>query len=92
MNNLIRVERSIAKYNINDEHIVSEENIDSISLKFLLSIVTPSDDDPLLYEGYILSEKQLMELNNHCNNKLVFDLDSYYYVLECDGIYDYTKG
>ena len=44
MSKLIRIERSIAKYNIADEHIVSDENIDEISLDKLLSIVTPKKD------------------------------------------------
>jgi hypothetical protein len=30
------------------------------------------------------------EINNHINNKLVFNLDLYYYVLECAGIYGIT--
>jgi hypothetical protein len=92
MSNLIRTERSIAKYNISDEHIVSEDIIDDIPLTTLLTIVSPRDDDPLLYEGYVLTETQLTELNNHMNNRLVFNLITYYYVLECAGIYDNVKG
>jgi len=90
MSKLIRVERTIAKYNIDDEDIISEENIDSVSLGVLLSIVSAKDDDPLLYDGYILNKNQLSEINNYLNNKLTFDFDLYYYVLECAGIYDYT--
>ena len=90
MSKLIGIERSIAKYNIIDKHIVSEDNIDDISLDNLLLIVTPNYDDPLLYDGYVLNEKQLLEINSHLNNKLVFDSNSFYYVLECTGIYDYN--
>ena len=90
MSKLIRVERSIAKYNIAYKDIISDENIDEISLNILLSIVTPNEDDPLLYDGYVLNEKQLLEINNHLNNKLTFDFNSFYYVLECAGIYDYN--
>jgi hypothetical protein len=90
MSKLIRIERSIAKYNIADEDIVSEDNIDEISLDKLLLIVTPKEEDPLLYDGYVLNEKQLLEINNQINNRLVFDFDTFYYVLECAGIYDYN--
>jgi hypothetical protein len=90
MSKLIRVERTIAKYNIDDEEIISEENIDSVSLDVLLSIVTAKVDDPLLYDGYILNENQLSEINNYLNNKLTFNFEMYYYVLECTGIYVYT--
>ena len=39
MSKLIRIERSIAKYYIADEYIVSDENIDKISLDKLLLII-----------------------------------------------------
>ncbi|HLA59820.1 MAG TPA: hypothetical protein VK622_13695 [Puia sp.] len=90
MSKLIRVERSIATYNIIDEDIISDDNIDEIPLNKLLTIVTPKDDDPLLYDGYVLNENQLLEINSHLNNKLVFDFNAFYYVLECAGIYDYN--
>ncbi len=90
MSKLVRIERSIAKYNIADEDIVSDENIDEISLDKLLLIVTPKEDDPLLYDGYVLNEKQLLEINSNLNNKLTFDFNTFYYVLECAGIYDYN--
>ncbi len=88
MRKLLRTERTIAKYNISDEHIVSEYNIDDITLDILLSVIIPKDDDPLLYEGYVLTENQLIEINSHLKNRLHFDLINFYYVLECSGIYD----
>ncbi len=88
MSKLIRTKRTIATYSIRDEHIVSEENIDSVSLEFLQSIVHPRDDDSQLTEGYILDENQLVRINGQLENKLTFDFNSFYYVLECTGIYE----
>ena len=91
MAQLIRTERTIAKYYLGDQHIVSDENIDSIPLETLLTIVQPRGDDPELIEGYVLNEIQLARINLLLDKKLIFDFDLYYYVLECTGIYDYHQ-
>ena len=88
MSKLIRTERTIGTYSLRDEHIVSEENIDTVSLEFLQSIVHPREDDSQLIEGYILDENQLEKINGQLENKLTFDFISFYYVLECTGIYE----
>jgi len=51
-------------------------------------IVKSKEDDPLLYDGYVLTEEQLFEINNLLVNKIKFDFHLYYYVLECTGIYE----
>lgn len=91
MSKLIRIERTIAKYSINNEKIISEEII-AIPIETLISIVTPRDDDPELFGGYPLDENQLSEINDHLKNKLAFNFSVYYYVLECTGIYDNNLG
>jgi hypothetical protein len=91
MSILIRTERSVVQYNRSYKGIVSTNNIDEIPLEILLTIVTAKSDDPLLYDGYILSATQLTALNQHLNNKIIPDLVNCHYVLECSGIYDYDK-
>ena len=86
--NEIKIERTIAFYNMSDKLIIDEVNIDVIPLEKLLTIVTPKNDDPLLYDGYILSETQLNELNRLLPVKIIPDFKDYYYVLECAGLYD----
>ena len=72
-----------------DKNIVGEFNIDSVSIATLLRIVSLHEDDPWLIEGYILTDQQLEEINIEPVEKIVPDYKSYYYVLECTGIYDY---
>ena len=91
---LLRTERSIVFYNNNDNdhEIAGEVNIDPISVDQLLTIVVPRDDDLELYYGYILSEEQLEKINELVVNKIVPNFETYYYVLECFGIYDWSNG
>ena len=67
--NLVRIERSIAFYNISDEHIVGECNIDTIAFNELAKIVIPPADDPELYEGHVLNKIQLESINSCCQIK-----------------------
>lgn len=89
---LIRTERSICIYKRTDDSNMGEEvaeiNIDFISLDNLKTIVTPNEDDPLLYDGYLLSEKELAELNNFLDKKIEPDFNQFEYLLECWGIYE----
>ena len=85
---LLRIERTIAKYKNSDEHIVDEFNIDIIPLNNLLEIVTPKEDDPLLYDGYVLSEFQFEQINSLLEVKITPDFRLFYYVLECAEIYE----
>jgi hypothetical protein len=85
---LIRVDRSVVVYLIDKEEICLEIPIADISLEDLKSIVPPKDDDPLLYDGYELTESQLNRINDFLENKIVSDFRVYYYILECEGIYN----
>jgi hypothetical protein len=54
----------------------------------LKSIITPKSDDPMLYEGYVLNQMQLDQLQPFLTQKIVYNFDNYYYVAECYGIYE----
>ena len=84
---LIRIERTINIYNENNE-LIKEINID-IPIKKLKNIVLPKEDDPLLYDGYVLSREQLENINSHIKDKILPNFESNSYVLECTGIYNW---
>ena len=85
---LIRVERSIEIYNRNEE-LISEISVDLIPFDELKEIVPPNEDDPLLYDGYVLDISQLSMLNNYLSEIIKADFTLYSYVLTCGGIYDW---
>ncbi|HEV7423850.1 MAG TPA: hypothetical protein VGO21_01545 [Candidatus Paceibacterota bacterium] len=86
--NLLRVERTIASYHVSDKDIVNEINIDYVPFDKILSIIDPHEDDPLLYDGYVLSEDQFDLLNSLLEEKILPNFEDFYYVLECAGIYE----
>jgi hypothetical protein len=88
---LIRVERTINIYNNNDNSLVEEIEIDFLSLSVLKQIVLAKDDDPFLYDGYILDLKQLEDLNKYLTHKIEPDFETFFYILESAGIYDWEK-
>jgi len=90
-NKLLKVERFINIYRNNDNESIEEINIDHVSLNFLNEIVCQKNDDPLLYDGYVLSEIQLQAINKFLENKITPNFVLYFYVLECAGIYDWGK-
>ena len=82
------VERFINIYRDIDKELVEEISID-IPVDVLKNIVPHKDGDPLFYLGYILNESQLEKLNNEIGNIIKPDFSICYYVLECQGIYDW---
>lgn len=58
-----------------------EINVDTIPFERLLQIVTPRDDDPLLYDGYILNENQLRSIQFLLERDISIDLKTFTYVL-----------
>ncbi len=89
--NLLRTERIVKYYNNFNEEIVGEYNIDEIPVEALLNIVIPKPDDPLLYDGRILSREQFEKINDILTEKIIPDFNLYYYVLECSGVYDWDS-
>ena len=83
---LLRVERTITWYTQNNE-LIDEINIDVVPFETLTVIVTPKQDDPILYDGYVLTEQQLDSLNCFFDNRIEVDMNSFFFVLECTGIY-----
>ena len=86
---IIQIERTIGIYNNSDDEVV-EEVVISIPVETLREIVTPNEDDPDLYEGYVLTEEQLEKLNALLEKKITPDFSTFYYVLEATGIYDWS--
>ena len=83
---LLYVERSIVEYKTMYEKI--QEIIIDISVEEIKQIVTADDDDPLYYDGYILTKEQIEQIIQLKSINLSYNLDKYYYVLECGGIYE----
>jgi hypothetical protein len=86
---LIGIEREIKEYDVESKNVIQEINIDAIPNELLLKVVVPKADDPLLYDGYILTGEQLEKINLYLKDKLVPMFETCYYVLECSGIYEY---
>jgi len=89
---LIRTERIIVVYRKTNSNVlgetVKEISVDKIPLDDLKTIVKPNEDDPLLYDGYMLREADLNKLNTFLENKIEPDHGKFEYALECYGIYE----
>lgn len=88
---LIRVERTINTYSNNDNSLIEEISVNDITIEVLKKIITPKEDDPLLYDGYVLDKKQVEEFNKVIQSIIVPKFDCFFYVLESEGIYDWEK-
>ncbi len=86
---LIKVERTINVYNNLQDEPVEEINIDNIPFEIIKEIVTPKDDDPLMYDGYKLSETEIEKFNNYLTEKIQPHFNKSSYFLICGGIYDW---
>jgi hypothetical protein len=89
---LLRTERAIFVYRKTKSSSYGNDgqkiNVDHIPLEVLKTIVTPNNDDPLLYEGYILNEEQLSKFNSLLQPKIDPNHDKFDYALECYGFYE----
>jgi len=84
---LIGVERVIEVITRDTDEDVASINIDHISLEQLLEIFTPHEHgDPLLYDPYDISEKQINKLNSYLQEPIAFN-ERYDYILAAFGIY-----
>ena len=89
LDKIIQIERSVNIYRKEDDEAL-EEIIIEIPLETLKEIITPKEDDPQMYEGYLLNEEQLAKINALIETKIVPDFNENYYVLEATGIYDWS--
>jgi len=77
----MKIERTIACYSNDSEELISEVNIDSIGLEILKRIFRPTAEDPLMYEVYLIEEREATELLHHID--IAFDFSNYAYFVEC---------
>ena len=89
LDKIVEIERSINIYRNSDNELV-EEIIIHIPLEKLKEIVTAKEDDPSLYEAYLLNEPQLEKFNLLLEKKITPDFKQFFYVLEAAGIYDWS--
>lgn len=89
LDKIVEIERSVNIYQNSDSELV-EEIIIGIPLETLREIVQAKEDDPSLYEAYILNEQQLEKINQHLEKKIIPDYQQFFYVLEAAGIYDWS--
>jgi hypothetical protein len=87
---LMNIERSIGIYDRVSEERLKDVDLD-ITLGLLKTIVTPNDDDPELIDGYVLDERQLLQLSSYSSNIIVPNFEKYFYVLQCLGNYDWDS-
>jgi hypothetical protein len=85
---LEKVERTISIFKRKHEELVEEITID-LPVEELRNIITPKEGDTMLYLPYVLDSEQLKSINNLLGGKINIDLEVYYYVLECNGIYNW---
>jgi hypothetical protein len=86
---LVRVEYIINVYKKNIEEPIQEIQLNNITIDKIKQIVTLSQDDPLMYDGYELNATQLNELSNVSAIKIIPDFVMNSYVLESVGIYNW---
>lgn len=86
---VLKTERYFNIYRNSDED-KEREILLNIPFETLLAIVSPKDDDPLLYEGYLLNEEQVAKMKSLMDESFLIDFEKYFYVLECVGIYDFN--
>ena len=89
LDKIVKIERSINIYR-NSDNEMAEEIIIEIPVEKLREIVPPKEDDPDLYEAYILTELQLEQINQLLDKKIQPDYIQFFYVLEAAGIYDWS--
>lgn len=86
---LIKIERTINVYAKDGDEPIEEVNIDIVPFEILKEIVPPTKEDPLLYDGYGLDEKQMNLINSYLQNRILADFKAYNYILVCGAIYDW---
>jgi len=91
LDKLLRVERTINVYSKDGDEPLEEINVDNIPFEKLKDIVPSNDDDPQLYDGYELNERQLNAINKHLEVKIEPNFKNYIYLLVCGGIYNWEK-
>ena len=89
LDKIVEIERSINIYRTSDNGLV-EEIIIEIPLDKLKEIVPPKEEDPELYEAYVLSGEQLDKINLLLEKKILPDFTQFFYALEAAGIYDWS--
>jgi hypothetical protein len=89
LDNIVKIERSINIYRDSSDELVEEIVID-IPLDKIKEIVPPGENDPDLYEAYILNMEQLQKFNLLLKNKIIPDFSQFFYALEATGIYDWS--
>ena len=86
---LLKTDRTINKYD--NQNLLVEEIMLDITLEELLQIVTPNNDDPDIYDGYVLNNEQIYKLNKFTKIQIIPNCELFFYVLEATGIYDWGK-
>ena len=77
----MRIERVISIFDIKDEKLLSEMDIDHIDLEILKSIFHPPSEDYLMYNPYSITKKEAEKLKSHV--QITFDFSNKIYQLDC---------
>jgi hypothetical protein len=86
---LLSIERWLVVYDAKIEKRIDETPV-NLPLEILQEIIQPKEDDKPLYSDYLLNIDQLNALCRHLGKNIQPDFDSFYYVLECIGNYDWN--
>ena len=85
---LLNVTRTVNVYDNDSKNLIKEISMNA-SFERLRGIVTPMPNDPLLYQGYVLTREQLEKLSSYLQPQILANFHSEYYVLEAAGLYDW---
>ncbi|MEM6767658.1 MAG: S1 RNA-binding domain-containing protein [Bacteroidota bacterium] len=77
----MEVTRLISVFDLRTERLVEEINIDHIDFELLKKIFKPPSSDPLMYNPFDITEKEIRQLKKILN--IEFDTSLYHYDLDC---------
>ena len=84
---LVDIKRKLEVYKIKDNNFVKEYPV-NMSVNILKKNVKIKENDELLYLPYKLTNEQVTEIVKHLEQNIKLDFNKYFYVLECEGIYE----
>ncbi|WP_025762945.1 DUF7683 domain-containing protein [Dyadobacter tibetensis] len=77
----MKIERVITSYNNMDDSFHEDFNVDDIPFEEIISIFSPKEDDPLMYDPYEINLEQSNLINKYIPS-FAFDFGNYSYFLE----------
>ncbi len=87
----IPVKRYVDFYEKNGEEFIAAIDITGLPFRKLLKIVHAKENDPRLYDSYLLYKEQLDEINKLLQSPINYLLDKHEYFLGCAAVEGYYE-